>query len=101
MSILRRFSILLFLTIYIPASAHGNMDHILGKVKSVVGNLVAVEKDGKTTEVLLATTTTYEINGKPGKQADLKVGDRVVIHATKMNGKEIAHEVRLAHPVTK
>jgi hypothetical protein len=37
-------------------------------------------------------------NGKPGTQADLKVDDRVVIHATKINNVETAHEVRLAHP---
>jgi hypothetical protein len=46
----------------------------------------------------LVATTTWEANGKPGTQADLKVGDRVVIHATKINNVETAHDVRLAHP---
>lgn len=85
----------------IPAFAHGNMDHILGTVTSIAGNVVTVEKDGKTTEVLLAADTTYETNGQPAKQADLKVGDRVVIHAVKVSGKETAHEVRFAHAGSK
>jgi hypothetical protein len=51
-----------------------------------------------STQVALVATTTWEANGKPGTQADLKVGDRVVIHATKINNVETAHDVRLAHP---
>jgi hypothetical protein len=89
------------LTIAIPAFAHGNMDHILGTVKSIAGDVVTVEKDGKITEVLLAADTTYETNGQAAKQADLKVGDRVVIHAVKVSGKETAHEVRFAHAGSK
>jgi hypothetical protein len=86
------------LVLSIPTFAHGNMDHILGTVTSIAGNVITVEKDGKLTEILLATFTTYETNGQPGKQGDLRVGDRVVIHATKMNDKETAHTIRLAHP---
>jgi len=78
--------------------AHGNMDHVLGTVKQIAGNTISVEKDGQTTEVILTPTTTWENNGKPAKAADLKVGDRVVIHAVKVDGKETAHEVRFAHP---
>jgi hypothetical protein len=77
--------------------AHGNMNHILGTVKQIAGNVVTVEKKGKTTEVTLTVNTTWESDGKPGKQGDLKVGDRVVIHAVKVGGKEVAHEVRFAH----
>jgi hypothetical protein len=80
------------------AFAHGNMDHILGIVKGIAGNVVTVEKDGKSTEVLLADSTTWETGGQAAKQADLRVGDRVVIHAVKVNGKETAHDVRFAHP---
>jgi ribosomal protein S1 len=90
------FAILL-LSMQMAVYAHGNMDHVLGTVKSIAGNTITVEKDGTTTEVVLTATTTWEFNGQPGKQADLKVGDRVVIHALKVNGKETAHEVRYAH----
>jgi hypothetical protein len=81
-----------------PLYAHGNMDHILGTVAKIAGSVVTVAKDGKSTDVMLTETTTYEVNGAAGKQSDLKVGDRVVIHAVKKDGKEVAHEVRLAHP---
>ena len=64
------------LTLSGPAFAHGDMDHVMGTV----------------------TKTTYEANGTVGKQTDLLVGDRVVIHAMKMDGKETAHTVRLVHP---
>jgi hypothetical protein len=80
------------------AFAHGNMDHILGTVAKIIGSVVTVAKDGKSTDVTLTETTSYELNGAAAKVSDLKVGDRVVIHAVKKDGKEIAHEVRLAHP---
>jgi hypothetical protein len=86
------------LTFGVPVFAHGDMDHVMGTVTKIVGNVVTVEKDGKTTDVALAPFTTYEVNGAAGKQSDLTVGDRVVIHAMKMDGKETAHSVRLVHP---
>jgi hypothetical protein len=86
------------LTLSGPAFAHGDMDHVMGTVTKIVGNVVTVEKDGKNTEVVLAPFTTYEANGTVGKQTDLLVGARVVIHAMKMDGKETAHTVRLVHP---
>ena len=90
--------VLMALTVMaIPAMAHGNMDHVLGTVSKIAGNVVTVEKDGVQTEVVLTATTSWETGGKPGKQSELKVGDRVVIHAMKRGGKETAHEVRYAH----
>ncbi len=86
------------LTFGVLVFAHGDMDHVLGTVTKIVGNVVTVEKDGKATKVVLAAFTTYEANGAAGKQSDLMVGDRVVIHAMKMDGKETAHTVRLVHP---
>jgi ribosomal protein S1 len=98
MNRIARIASICLLTLSIPAFAHGDMDHVLGVVTKIAGNVVTVEKDGKSTDVVLAPTTTYEIGDKPAKLADLRVGDRVVIHAMKMEGKETAHEVRLAHP---
>lgn len=86
------------LTLNVSIFAHGDMDQILGAVTKIVGNVVTVEKDGKAAEVVLAVFTTYESNGAVGKQSDLMVADRVVIHAMKMDGKETAHTVRLVHP---
>ena len=90
MKALSHIAAVLVLAFAIPAFAHGNMDHIIGTVTTINGKIVTVEKDG--------VSTTWEANGKPGTQADLKVGDRVVIHATKINNVETAHDVRLAHP---
>ncbi len=98
MKVFRCFVASALLLFSLPAFAHGNMDHILGIVKTIAGNVVSVEKDGKVTEVTLVKTTTYEVNGHPGKINDLRVGDRVVIHAMKVEGKETAHDVRFAHP---
>jgi uncharacterized protein (DUF2147 family) len=98
MNRISRFTALSLLTLAIPALAHGNMDHVLGTVTKISGNVVTIEKDGKSTEVVLASTTEFIVNDKPGKAADLRVGDRVVIHAMKMQGKETAHEVKLVHP---
>jgi hypothetical protein len=98
MNRISRIAILSLLSTSITALAHGNMDHILGKVTKIAGQIVSVEKDGKTTDVVLTPTTEYLVDDKPGKAKDLRVGDRVVIHAMKMEGKETAHEVKLVHP---
>jgi hypothetical protein len=98
MKSLSRLTAVLLLVFSIPVFAHGKMDHIIGTVTKIAGNVVTVQKDGNSTDVVLARTTTYETNGKAGTQADLRVGDRVVIHAKKADGKETAHEVRLVHP---
>jgi hypothetical protein len=94
---------LLFIAICIlltasAASAHGNMDHILGTVVKIAGSVISVEKEGTITEVQLAATTQYEEAGHASSASNLKVGDRVVIHAAKEDGKEVAHEVRFSHP---
>jgi len=98
MKVLSRIAALALLAIGMSAFAHGNMDHIIGIVTKITGNVVTVDMNGKPTDVLLTPTTTYEASGKAGIQSDLKVGDRVVIHALKVEGKETAHEVRLVHP---
>ena len=90
-------AIALSLTLTTAAWPHGGMEHILGTVVKINGNIVSVEKDGKTTEVELSSSTTFEYGGHAGKSGDLRVGDRVVIHAAKVNGKEVAHEVRFTH----
>ncbi len=98
MKTIRQITALCLLAVSLSAFAHGNMDHVLGVVSKITGNVILVEKDGKSTEVVLSPTTEYIVNDKPGKVTDLRVGDRVVIHAMKMEGKETAHEVKLVHP---
>ena len=91
-------SLVFALALAVPAFAHGNMDHILGTVSRIAGNIVSVEKDGQTTDVILNDKTTWEEAGKASQSSALRVGDRVVIHAVKVDGKEVAHDVRFMHP---
>jgi len=86
------------LALPLPMLAHGNMDHILGTVTKIAGTTISVSTDSGVTEVLYNDKTTWEEGGKSSSASALHVGDRVVIHAMKMEGKEIAHEVRLSHP---
>lgn len=95
--------LMLFATLFaglctqLPAYAHGDMDHILGTVLSIEGDLVTVMTDGKGSIVYLKPFTRYERAGKVSGRAELHVGDRVVIHAKKKDNHEEAYEVRLMH----
>jgi len=51
---------------------------------------------GKTVEVGFdAKMTTYERAKQPIQKTDIKVGDRVVIHAMEVNEKMVAHSVEV------
>ena len=87
-------AVLLFACISLVARAHEGMIHVMGVVTTLTHKSVTVEtKDKKTVEVVLSDTTTFEKTGKPAARSDLKVGDRVVIHAMKMKGVLQAHSV--------
>ena len=77
--------------------AHGGMIHVMGTVTAMTDNSVTVEAtDKKTVEVQLTDTTTYMNGDKPSSKKELKVGDRVVIHAVKVKDMLQAHEVRFS-----
>ena len=79
--------------------AHGGMIHVMGTVTGITDHSVTVETtDKKTVEVLLTDTTTYLNGSKPSAKNELKVGDRVVIHAVKVKDALQAHEVRFSAP---
>lgn len=75
--------------------AHGGLEHVSGIVKAITADSMTVETVKHETVVILLTPKTEFLKSKvkaDGK--DLKVGDRVVIHAMKKNdGKLEAHEV--------
>ncbi len=76
------------------ALAHGNEQHIMGKVTSISGNSITVEtvkKETKTAE--FTSETKFVKSGSPASVKDLKVGDRVVIHAEKKGERLEAREV--------
>lgn len=88
---------LLISTVSLIAYAHGGMIHVMGIVTGLTDKTVTVSTtDKKSIEVLLTETTTYENGAKPATRKDLKVGDRVVIHAVKVKDALQAHDVRFS-----
>jgi hypothetical protein len=78
------------------ALAHGGLEHVRGTVAKVSDQSVTVTTTtGKTVEVLLDAQTTYARADKPIQKSDLKVGDRVVIHAAEKGTTLTAHTVEV------
>lgn len=88
---------LLLVTISVLAHAHGGMVHVMGTAMALTDKTVTVKTtDQQIVQIALMESTTYESGSKPSSLKDLKVGDRVVIHAVKVNDSLQAHEVRFS-----
>ena len=76
--------------------AHGKGQHVIGTVTAITDdNSITVKTTAKDpVTVYTMADTKYEKGGAASSINDLKVGDRVVIHATKMSDKLMATEVR-------
>ena len=75
--------------------AHGNEKHVVGVVKSVGADSVTVETATHQTQTVQVTAQTKFIkSGAPSSLSDLKVGDKVVIHAKPTGNKLEATEVK-------
>lgn len=84
------------------ALAHGGLEHVRGTVAKVSDQSVTVTTAaGKTVEVLLDAGTTYARADKPIQKSDLKVGDRVVIHAAEKGTTLTAHTVEVGVSASK
>jgi hypothetical protein len=78
------------------ATAHGGEEHVTGTVTTISDTSVTVKTTaGKTVEVGFDAKTTYARAKQPIQKTDIKVGDRVVIHAMEMNEKLVAHTVEI------
>src|SRR5215472_14390266 len=79
------------------AAAHGGEEHVTGTVVKISDTSVTVKTTaGKTVEVGFdAKMTTYERAKQPIQKTDIKVGDRIVIHAMEVNEKLVAHTVEI------
>ena len=76
------------------AFGHGKEQHIMGKVTAMTDISITVQTKVKNpVTVYTMAETKYEKSGAAASMKDLKVGDRVVIHAAKMGDKLIANEV--------
>jgi len=66
------------------ALAHGGLVHVMGTIAKIADtSLTVTGADGKPAVVLVDAKTAYSRNSKAIQKTDLKVGDRVVIHAEK------------------
>lgn len=77
------------------ATGHGDMEHVMGTVKQISAKSITVQTtQNKTIEVVVDAKTTYSKSSQAAQLSDLKVGDRVVIHAKKSDGKLVAQIVK-------
>ena len=84
------------LNVAIPALAHGGMEHITGTIASVGDKILTVKTTkGATVQVHVDAKTEYARGKQAAKMADLRVGERVVVHAMEMSGSLVAHEVSI------
>ncbi len=84
------------------AFAHGNEQHVIGTVSQVTATAITVKTTtNDVVTVSVASITEFTQAGQAAKLADLKVGDRVVIHAMKHGDGLMAHTVQFAAPTPK
>ena len=88
-----------FFTIVLMVSsayAHNGMEHVMETVASITDSSITVTTtDGKTQTVTATADTKYSKMGAAIALKDIKVGDHVVIHASKKNDKLIAATVQV------
>ena len=78
------------------AYAHNGMEHVMGAVAGITDNSITVTTiDGKSQTVTTTADTKYTKMNAAIVLKDIKVGDHVVIHATKKDGKLIAATVQV------
>ena len=82
-------------TFVTAAHAHNGMEHVRGTVTAIAATNITVKAaDGTSQTVLLTADTKYWKGTTPEAINDVKVGDRVVVHATKKGAQLVAAEVK-------
>jgi hypothetical protein len=90
------FAILALSLLATLAIAHGGLEHVMGTVVKATDTSITVKTTaGKMIEVNLDSKTTFAKNSQAIQKTDVKVGDRVVIHAEKSGDKFTAHTVEI------
>jgi len=78
------------------AYAHNGMEHVMGTVTNVTDTAITVKTtNGKLQTVVLNADTKYAKMDKAITLKDIKVGDHVVVHATKKGDQLIAVTVKV------
>jgi hypothetical protein len=76
--------------------AHNGEEHVNGTIAKISETSVTVNTTaGKMVEVAFEAKTAFTKSSQPIQKTDLKVGDRVVIHAGEVHEKLIAHTVQV------
>lgn len=80
----------LLFAVTFAAFAHAGMEHVMGTVAAMTDNAITVDtvKHTKVT-VLIDPSTKFINNNLQASLKDLKVGDRVVIHAKRNPDKKL------------
>jgi hypothetical protein len=91
----RILALIAIVSLATAAFAHGTDKHVLGTVTKITDTEITVETQTKEVQVVkIAPDTSFVKSGASATLKDLKVGDRVVIHAKPVGSDLIAHEVR-------
>ena len=78
------------------AWAHDNQQHVMGTVSKIDGSSISVKAaDGAEKTIMVMDATKFVKNGTAATLKDVKVGDRVVIHAMAMGDMLHATEVKI------
>ena len=84
----------LLFTLSLLALAHGKEKHVMGTVTNISDNSITVETSAKkSVTVEVNDKTKFEKSGAASTLKDLKVGDKVVVHADVSDNKLVANEV--------
>ena len=84
----------LLFAVSLMALAHGNEKHVMGTVTSISDTSITVETTAKkSVTVDVGDKTKFEKSGASATLKDLKVGDKVVVHADVSGDKLVANEV--------
>lgn len=84
----------LLFALSVIALAHGKEQHIMGKVTSISDTSITVETTAKKSVIVnVSDKTKFEKSGSAATLKDLKVGDKVVVHADAEGDKLVANEV--------
>jgi Cu/Ag efflux protein CusF len=93
----RLFALILTLSLIgSVAYAHNGMEHVMGTVSAITDTSVTVTTtDGKLQTVAITPDTKYSKMDTSITLKDIKVGDHVVIHASKKNNQLTAATVKV------
>src|SRR5713226_4336593 len=84
----------LLFALSLMALAHGKEKHVMGTVASISDTSIAVETTAKkSVTVDVSDKTKFSKSGASSTLKDVKVGEKVAIHADAADDKLVAHEV--------